>query len=187
MEEHSIHLAELFLKIMGVSGAIIIFLIGLFRYRKDQTWRRQEFIAKEIKEFQNDSAVKNVMLMLDWEIRYVLLFPDRPIVENRYVRVDADLFLSSLATSPQNLKNNRAYYKEEEVAIRDSIDIFLGYLDKFNVYITATLISKSEIFPYLKYWIETINERIPKENRQALFDYISMYGFDGAEKILMQE
>lgn len=187
MEEHSIHLAELLLKILGVSGAIILFLIGLLRYRKDQTWKRQEFIAKEVREFQNDCAVKNVMLMLDWDTRYIQLFPEKTIVENRYVKVDSKLFYTSLTISPPDLKNNKAYYKEEEVAIRDSIDVFLGYLDRFNVFITATLISKNEILPYLKYWIETINNRIPLANKNALYKYISVYGFEGAERILKEE
>lgn len=187
MNDHAIHLAELLLKVLGVSGAIIIFLIGLIRYRKDQKWRRQEFIAKEVREFQNDNAVKNVMSMLDWEVRYIQLFPGKPNVEDRYVKVDSKLFFTSLAISPQDLKNNRAYYKEEQVAIRDSMDVFLGYLDRFNVFITATLISKNEILPYLKYWIETINSRISPENKNALYQYISVYGFEGAERILKEE
>ena len=79
---------EFLLKIVGGGGAFYLFWIGLLRYRKDQIWKRNEFVAKEIKEFTADRIVKIVMCILDWGNRYVELFPGKANYDDRFVRFD---------------------------------------------------------------------------------------------------
>ncbi|MBO9573771.1 MAG: hypothetical protein J7497_16415, partial [Chitinophagaceae bacterium] len=102
MTESTITLIELVLKIIGGAGAFVLFLIGLKRYQKDQIWNRQEFIAREMKDFQNDPSVKNALLMLDWEVRHIQLFPDKEKPEERYVIVDRQLFCRALSVGRSN-------------------------------------------------------------------------------------
>src|SRR5437763_11822396 len=56
-------------------AALIAFIVGLAQYRHAQRWKRAEFVAKEIKELKSDPAIRNALLMLDWNERYIELFP----------------------------------------------------------------------------------------------------------------
>ena len=51
-----------------ISG-IIILRKGSKQYRVAQTWKRNEFLANEIKEFNNDSEVKDTIKMLDSKLK----------------------------------------------------------------------------------------------------------------------
>jgi len=60
-----INFLEFLLKLVGGIGAFILFIIGFRRYRKDQVWKRSEFVAKEFNDFNADKIVRNTMYMLD--------------------------------------------------------------------------------------------------------------------------
>lgn len=65
-----------------ILGAIMVFSIGLWQYAKAQRWKRREFIAAQVKEFESDKKIQLAMTMLDWNNRE-LYFPseasDKPI------------------------------------------------------------------------------------------------------------
>ncbi|HEY6331626.1 MAG TPA: hypothetical protein VI756_20035 [Blastocatellia bacterium] len=63
--------AKLAVSIPGFGGAIMALLFGLLQYRKSERWKRAEFVAKEIKEFESDPLVQNAMLMIDWGVRRI--------------------------------------------------------------------------------------------------------------------
>src|SRR4051812_8365932 len=105
---------------LGTAGAALIaFIVGLIQYRHAQRWKRAEFVAKEIKEFKNDPAIRNALLMLDWNERYIELFPNREDPIKRSVLVNDDLLCRALAPLPdKSAARLHEDFKEEEIAIR---------------------------------------------------------------------
>ena len=63
---------DLILKLIPLLG-FIPFMKVIWEYIKDVRWKKSEFLAKEVKEFQNDENVKMVFQLLDWNKRKVKL------------------------------------------------------------------------------------------------------------------
>ncbi|WP_336702875.1 hypothetical protein [Chryseobacterium indologenes] len=163
---------EFILKIIGGIGALTVFIIGLIQYTKEQTWKRNEFVAARAKEFNSDKMVQNTMYMLDWGKRYIELFPHEPDIEKRYAKVTREILKSALQS--HKLKSN---FTKTEVAIRDNFDCFLNYFEIFEQYTEAGLITSKELQPYLKYWIVTISEDIEDDVKNSIHHYINEYGY----------
>lgn len=94
--ENFLDTLNLLLTIIGGIGGLYLFIVGLNRYSKDQQWRRNEFVASEIKEFTSDKIAKNAMSMIDWGERYIELYPDEEKKEDRFEKVDRKLLKSAL-------------------------------------------------------------------------------------------
>jgi hypothetical protein len=172
------------LKLFGGIGGFYLFLIGLRRYTKDQVWKRNEFVAKEIKEFTSDKMVRNTMFMLDWGERYIELFPDKPNYDDRIAKVDRQVLKLALQYHGFRTKDQgKDRFTSIEVAIRDNFDHFLSYLERFEQFIKAGLITAKELEPYLKYWISTIAENMEDDVRNAIYHYINQYGFTGTQEL----
>lgn len=166
-----------------IVGAVVVFGIGLWQYAKAQKWKRREFIATQMKEFESDEKIQLAMTMLDWNDR-VLYFPseasDKPIA----VKVDDALICSALL--PHQLA--RRYSKEEEL-IRDCFDRFLDMLVRLWNFVDAGLINTDELRPYIQYWIKLISTRMPNcwhepEMFLLLLNHIQVYGFTGAALLI---
>src|SRR4051812_42157700 len=148
---------EFILKIVAGIGGFSLFIVGLRRYKKDQIWKRNEFVAKEIKEFTDDKMVRDAMFMLDWGSRYIELFPNKAKEDERFAKVDRRTLKAALIFHELRIKEpGKDRFTSTETAIRDTFDHFLFYLERFDHFIEARLISPAEIKPYLKYWIDTI-------------------------------
>ncbi|HLP56079.1 MAG TPA: hypothetical protein VK151_13670 [Fluviicola sp.] len=172
------------LKLFGGLGAFYLFFIGFRRYKKDQTWKKNEFVAKEIREFTSDKIVRNAMFMLDWGERYIELFPNKESYSERFAKVDRNVLM--LALQPHELRikeHNKDRFTEIEVAIRDTFDHFLAYFERFYQFIEAGLITEVELEPYLNYWIKTISTDIEDNVKYAIHHYINRYGFSGTQKL----
>ncbi|MDZ7646713.1 MAG: hypothetical protein U5K54_05750 [Cytophagales bacterium] len=87
---------DLIIKFGSMIGGLILFIIGLNRYAKAQSWKTNEFVANEMEKFNLDSKVRNAMYLLDWEERYLELFPNRKVEKNRLVKVDRKMLCISL-------------------------------------------------------------------------------------------
>lgn len=181
ISSNNIHLLsslEFLLKLFGGIGAFYLFLSGLKRYSKDQTWKRNEFVAEQAKEFNSDLMVRNIMYMLDWKERYLKLFPEEPYKLNRYYKVNRPILKSALQSHKLKQK-----FTKVEVEIRDSFDCFLNYFEVFEQYIQAGLITPKELEPYLKYWINKISDDIEIDLKNIIHHYINEYGYNGTQKI----
>jgi hypothetical protein len=177
-DEYQLRIFEFALKLVGGIGGLTLFIIGLIRYTKDQIWKRNEFVAKEIKEFLSDKQVQNAMYMLDWGKRKIELFPDNPIYNERFAIVDRN----KLNTALQSHKINRRFDKID-VAIRDDFDRFLGYFEIYERFIDRKLIYEADIEPYLRYWIQTISHDIEQPVRNTIHHYINEYGYRGVQSL----
>lgn len=169
---------EFLLKLFGSIGALLLFLDGLKRYAKDQTWKRNEFVAERAKEFNSDKMVRNTMLMLDWGKRYIELFPDESISTDRYAKVTRGILRSALQSHKIKPK-----FSKVEVAIRDNFDCFLNYFEVFEQYIEADLITPKELEPFIKYWINAISDNIEINVKNTIHHYINEYEYRGTQKL----
>ena len=174
---------ETIIDVVKILGASAAFLVGLFQYRKAQTWKQAEFIANEVKEFNGLPDVRNAKLMLDWRSRYIDLFPERAQYEERRVLVTCELLVRALASDKGVDK-----FSQAEARIRDVFDEFLGRLERFENFIASGLITKDHCEPYLTYWIELIGDDGPEASRpdlvHALGKYIREYKYDKVESLL---
>lgn len=172
---------EFFLRVIGGIGGLSLFIIGFGRYSKSQYWKMNEFVANEMKEFNQDRMVKNAKLMLDWDKRNIELFPEKEDYNERFFMVDREKLRSALMS--HRLKN---VFKKEEVAIRDTFDHFFDHLEKFHHFIEAGLITEKELAPYLRYWMNVIGETIEPRTKNVIHHYINEYQFKGVQELFMK-
>jgi hypothetical protein len=174
---------KMVLEIVKIAGAVAAFVIGLAQYRKAQRWKRAEFVAGEVKDFNALSEVRNAKRMLDWTTRYVDLYPERDDPEERRVRVTDDVLIAALKPHSRVKR-----FSPDGARIRDTFDEFFGRLERFENFIAADLISMKECEPYLAYWLDIIGNREKGARRpalaRALQTYIKAYEFDGVESLL---
>jgi hypothetical protein len=171
---------------LGTAAAAgIAFIAGLIQYRHTQRWKRAEFVAKEVKEFKNDHAVHNALLMLDWNERSIELFPADPDPAKRCVLVNDDLLCRALAPLPDK---SAVRLPEECNAIRAAFDQLFDALERFEYFIQAGLVSRKEFDPYLQYWVEIIGNRKSLRKDLSVLDnlwgYIDSYYYTGVQRLL---
>ena len=169
---------EFLIKVIVGGGGLILFYVGFRRYIKAQTWKKNEFVANEIKNFNNDKMVRNTRYMLDWGKRYIELFPDKPEYNEKFARVTRATLKSALQS--HRIKET---FTKVEVAIRDHFDCFLNYFEKYQQFIEAGLISEKELEPYLRYWIKTISDDIESDVKNTIHHYINEYGYPGVQQL----
>lgn len=175
---------DIILKIIGGAGALLLFFIGIQRYIKEQTWKRNEFVANEIKQFTSDIMVRNAMYILDWGSRYIQLFPEKPNYSDRFVKVDRNILNKALQYHKLRIKEEgKDRFTETEVAIRDTFDHFLSYFERFHQFIQAGLLTKKDLEPYISYWIKSISNGMEESTRNAIYHYIQSYGFTGTQNL----
>jgi hypothetical protein len=203
--EDKLALAQLLVSIFGFGGAIAAFSFAVFQYRRAERWRRTEFIAKEIKDFESDPTVQNALLMIDWGARRINLFNvPNPKFKN-LVKITREVQWKALLPHPlkkkypeyqtfppsNDISKSKDYHRktftDEEAKIRDTYDVFLTRLDRFANFIMAGLISPDELRPFIIYWINAITENKYVEDvvwRYTLLTYINFYDYSGVKYLL---
>jgi hypothetical protein len=171
------------------AAAFVAFLAGLVQYRHAQRWKRSELVAKEVKEFKSDPAVRNALFMLDWNEGYVELFPQEPDPAKRSALVTDALLGHALAPLPDKAAARlHDEFKREEVAIRAAFDELFDALERFEYFIQAGLVSRREFDPYLRYWVDLLGDRSGRRKPPAVLDalwaYIDFYSYSGVQKLL---
>ena len=173
-----------YVALLGVIAGLIAFLVGLIQYVRAQLWKRAEFVAKEIKEFESKPSVKLAMQMLDWNARRYKLFPEKQPAEQEAVVTDKTL---SSALVPHE-DREPTVFTPVEVCIRDIFDQFLDGLERFEHFIESGLVTHKEFYPYLIYWIKIIGDRNsgrkPPEFYDSFWKYLDSYGYSGVQKLL---
>lgn len=164
----------------GIIGGFIVFGVGLWQYNQSQKWKRAEFLLAEIRTFEPNLNVSNVRAMLDYERGDVYLYGE----EEEPVTVDRDMLENALST-PEELQRE---HTDEELAIRDALDVYLSHLDHFNNIVESGLVRKKELKLYLKYWLDIIgdtkNNKLSPKLRKKFWRYMHANGFNGAISLL---
>jgi hypothetical protein len=167
------------LSILGSGLGLVTLGIGVYQYSAAQKWKRAEFVASQIKEFESDKDIKNVLLMLDWNSRKIQ-FSDEECIQ-----VTDELLSSALVP---HTWNNNSSFSDAEALIRDSFDKFLNKLDRFEAFIEAGLVTKEDVQPYLNYWLNILgnaeSERKPLIFYKNLWSYIDYYQYSKTQKLL---
>ncbi|MDM1552996.1 MULTISPECIES: hypothetical protein [Chryseobacterium] len=177
---------DLTVKYLTFIVASIVAIKAIIEYRKTQHWKKNEFLAKEIKDFFSDKDVKKVLLILDWNRIDIPLYdneiPDN--VERSFLFIDEIHLENSLSIT------SNSEFTDEETIIRKSIDEFLVKLSMFQNYIDNKLITKKDLKPYLDYWINMIGDKHKARKNpiyiEKLWDFIKHYEYNQIVKILKE-
>jgi hypothetical protein len=149
---------------------------GCFTCRRNEMWKRAEFLAREMKEFFGSVRVQKALVLIDWGERRLDLLEGNPPGEPSikvtramqvrgllpHILLTSDMASSEMTVSDDSLSKDR--FKQPEVAIRDCYDALLDGLERFASYAQTGLISVSSLRPYIGYWIEDIAS--PTDNRE---------------------
>ncbi len=173
--------AKIVLDALTLVAGVSAFLAGLFQYHRAQTWKRHEFVAGEIRQFNQDPLSRNAMLMLDWGSRRIELFPEMTDPKTRFVNVDRPMLRTALMTHDKIGRR----YTDVEAAIRDCFDAFFNHLGRFHQFCQASLVKPEQFRPYLQYWLDTIGKEIDPDVRERLREYLAFYRFEGAQRLLV--
>jgi hypothetical protein len=175
-------MARDWISLFGIIVGIIAFSSGLLQYMKAQKWKRAEFVANLIKEFDSQEEIQNTKLMLDWNRRDLVIhsigFPEGRKIND----FDDNLLLEALKPHTET-----SGFSDDQVAIRDTFDKFLDYLENFDHFIESGLVDTIEFKPYLIYWINLIGDensgRKPIIVIKAIWKYIDYYGYKGVQML----
>lgn len=145
---------DMSVSVVGTGLALLTLWRGFGQYQDDQKWKRTEFVSQQVKEFEADPDVKNVMLMLDWNSRFINLPKEYPLIlpPGNYFFVDVMMLCQALGTNTleENIPNSQTY-------IRDAFSRFLDYLERFEIYIETQLATQEQLEPYLRYWLNSFS------------------------------
>jgi hypothetical protein len=115
--EHWLTIGTDWVKIVGAAAA---FVIGLQQYRNGQkdknraeAWKRREFIAAQIKDFEDDPKIQLSMAMLDWSGRK-LCFQSNDCDKPKVIEVNDPLLCAALL--PHTTTGG---FRPDEMIIRD--------------------------------------------------------------------
>ncbi|MGB7923391.1 MAG: hypothetical protein WCF57_09120 [Pyrinomonadaceae bacterium] len=170
---------------LGILAAAGIFWVGLYQYDQGQKWKREEFLASTIKDFNASLKIQNASQMLDslrlyQKGRPIKLYPDQQTFKDQYVAVSKQLIRDALSTE----KNKD--FNPEEIAIRDCFDAFLSFLEKLDHYIESDLVTQKAVLTYINYWIEMLgaDQMLERGDKEILFKYVTEYKFDRVRALL---
>ncbi len=165
-----------------ILGGIVVFAIGLYQYRLAQKWKRREFIASQIKDFEAEPKIQLAMTMLDWNDR-VLYFPAEGGTKFVAIRINEPLLSSALL--PHRDANG---YSKNEALIRDCFDRFLDMFVRLSAFIEAKLIRIEELAPYLEYWITLMSGKKRDWHTPEFFvllqNHIQIYEFTKINRLM---
>ena len=170
--------------IFALLFAVLGFVVGLFQYRKAQRWKIAEFVANEFKEFENDPVVADAMLILDWN----------PIKTPLAIMAETGRKLSEYPINHNDLEESLRHhgdvpqgFSEKQSILRQTFDHFFAKLGRFEHYIDAVLINKSDLDPYITYWMDALcgnGQILSRETCQKIWKFLKDYDYDDVVMLL---
>jgi len=153
---------------------LLTFIKIVWEYVQSLRWKKSEFLAKEIKEFQNDPDIKIVFQLLDWNAREVEIRGEKIVITDK-----------SLATALET-HETRDEFEIWEANLRDIFDKFFDKISMFEIYVQNGLIREKELFLYLGYYINILSDekRKPKTLLKAFDNYLEYYQFVNVKKLM---
>ncbi len=86
-----VSIIALIVSVLGFGGTIITLFLAFRQFRRNEQWKRAEFVAKEIKEFELDDCVINAMYMIDWGERRINLFQEDGLKYDNYMEITREM------------------------------------------------------------------------------------------------
>jgi hypothetical protein len=198
-DNSTIEITKLVVSILGFGGTITALAFGFRQYARAEKWKRSEFVAKEIKEFESDATVRNALQMIDWGERRINLFLVQNPTDADYIKITREdqwrallphrlkpeyPSLSVLQKGSKELHDCEIRFTPVEAKIRDTYDSFLGYFERFANFIKSDLVTANEFKSYIGYWIDSIAAGDSANDdawRCALLTYINYYNYSGVK------
>jgi hypothetical protein len=134
---------------VSAAFAIPVFVFGIWQYRSAENWKRSEFVAAQIKEFNADKIHQAVLLMLDYDRGIVELFPERPNPSERFVEVPIGTLTNAIAKNKD--------FQGAEFQIKQYFEHFLVSLGRLNNYLTSGAIEPTELCADMGYYVKLMN------------------------------
>jgi len=122
---------------VSAACAIFVFGLGVWQYRSSENWKRSEFVAAQIKEFNSDTINHAVLLMMDYDPVRVELFSDRDKLDKRYVDVNFKMLVKAISQERE--------FTDDEFQIKIYFEHFLTALSRFNYFLTSGAIEPKEL------------------------------------------
>lgn len=159
----------------GTVFALVVFAFAICQYRRGESWKKSEFIAKLYKEFVDDMSCQRAMWMLDWGDRSIDFGPtEKPIVKT----VTSDILRGALR------KHDQIPFTDLEVRIRDNFDRFFSYIEQFERAIQNKLVKQQQVYPYFSYLVELLSGKrhLPDDVRESVMNYVDCYGYKDVKR-----
>jgi hypothetical protein len=131
---------------VSAACAIAVFAFGIWQYRSSENWKRSEFVAAQIKEFNADKINQTVLLMMDYDPAHIELFPEKTNASERYVDVNFETLISAI--------DKEKGFSEVEFQIRIYFEHFLTSLSRFNYFLESDAIEPQELCADFAYPVE---------------------------------
>jgi hypothetical protein len=191
-------------QIWGSLGAIVVFGFGVLQYRKAQKWKRNEFLAEEIKEFNESKSVRDALSMLDWYGRTIYCDPCDKTSAVWVAHTKASTVYGPVDLPKVTLKRALEYHEDRakrlsgspsdkeckfdpaEQHVRDTFDECFRYFERFETLLDNRLFSIRELTPYVAYMVSLMNgmRRHSDGYQRSLFTFLVMYDYERVIKFL---
>lgn len=174
---------------VGVFGALIAFGVGLYQYHKAQLWQRSQFVAQQMSAFFADPCIKSALLLLDYS-RIRLTSAGTRAKEGEEGRVFDDALLIHSLRLHTAFQNEEERFNQSEMLARESFDALFTWLESFDHFLVAGLVTSKDLSPYLRYWLKIMADPKsgwkPPEYYAAVSRFITGYGYHGVRHLIGQ-
>ncbi|WP_428925127.1 hypothetical protein [Marinibacterium sp. SX1] len=181
MPEETLNLISAFAALAGVAFgafAAVRALQDLRRAReqsdRDYRWRQAQAAKQLSDELLAAEPARFALTMLDWERRE---YTYNGKEYGGFSDADVALALRTQLVHPQELDSKTLVFDENEVFIRDAFDEFLGFLERFEHFISVDLTTLQDLRHPVDYYIAKMAQ--PKF-KPAIQEFLTTYGYHGA-------
>lgn len=168
---------------IGLGLTIAVLYKGYLEYKKNQAWKKVEFIAKETKEFFNDTNVNRTFILLDWNNITIPIKENETSLGVKILRIDDKMLFKAL-----RFHHPDGEFSEKEALIRHLFDDFFTKLGRFNQYVETKLVEEGDLKLYLIYWLQliTISNRKSQDVILRLWEFIRKYNYEDVEQLCIK-
>jgi len=200
---------------VGILLGTLVIAAGIGQYQQQRRWQRRQYARTMVSHFTDKAAVQQVLQILDYEEyrNFQLTLPSgqslsfeatdprlRRALRSHDQMVKTHRGLNQLHSNPPSaldpdLAAAIDRYRQEEFAIeltlRDWFDTFLRGLEHFDAMISAGLVRRQDLQPYLLYWIQIISDRrFRRQGGSSFYDqlahYIEWAGYSGVQSLVQR-
>ena len=158
--------------------AILVFGIGLYQYWIAQKWKKTEFVAQQMKDFDSAPYTSVAFRLIDWE-DWVVQVPG----EKAKLTVTDEFLCKALR------QEDDGEFDDDEAYVRECFDAFWGGIDRFASFVDYGLLTREDLVPYLEYWVRIIlglKEHRTAKVRRAISNHAEHRGFYRAIKLVSE-
>lgn len=161
------------LKILSGPVAAIGLCVGLWQYGRAQRWKKAEFVAGQIKDFEANVLVRRAMKMLDFRDSHF-------VADGRTIHFNGDILARALpyeSLVPES--------PPDEAEIRLAFCDFFDGLERLYHFVEAGLITADHLKPYLPYWFRrfTTTHCKPQAFVDSIWTFIDGYEYAGVREL----